>query len=96
MAVLAMMKEGVCWRDCHIAAEKQIIKQLIRIGIIIGGNVNDNEFIDKLVKQRLGAVFLPHGMGHLIGLDTHDVGGYVFARAVHILMYYVYVRCVVI
>jgi Xaa-Pro dipeptidase len=29
-----------------------------------------------MMNVRLGALFMPHGLGHMIGLDTHDVGGY--------------------
>lgn len=29
-----------------------------------------------MMSERLGAVFMPHGLGHLLGIDTHDPGGY--------------------
>ncbi|KAK6941412.1 Aminopeptidase P, N-terminal [Dillenia turbinata] len=34
---------------------------------------NDTE---DMMAERLGAVFMPHGLGHFLGLDTHDPGGY--------------------
>ena len=32
--------------------------------------------VDDMMVKRLGAVFMPHGLGHLLGIDTHDTGGY--------------------
>lgn len=65
------MKPGVSWIDCHLIAEREVIKALHLAGILYNGTVE--EFID----NELGPIFFPHGLGHLIGCDTHDVGGYI-------------------
>ncbi len=70
--VLGMVKPGVSWLDCHKAAEGAILKALIGLGIVVPGS----KTVEELVEMRLGAVFMPHGLGHFIGIDTHDVGGY--------------------
>jgi len=78
-AVLDMMCPGVSWPDCHKAAELEIIKALQGLGVLVSSSdaaaaaaVGPAE----LAEKGLGAVFFPHGLGHLIGCDTHDVGGY--------------------
>ena len=38
--------------------------------------INDNSTIEEMLEYRVCAVFMPHGLGHLLGIDTHDVGGY--------------------
>nr|AKF43196.1 metallopeptidase M24 family protein [Geranium maderense] len=68
-AVISSMKPGVSWIDMHKLAEKTILESLKK-GFILVGDVGD------MMAKRLGAVFMPHGLGHFMGIDTHDPGGY--------------------
>ena len=68
-AVMAAVKPGVLWADMHCLAEREILSALKDIGLLTG-NVED------MMKVRLGSIFMPHGLGHLMGCDVHDVGGY--------------------
>jgi Xaa-Pro dipeptidase len=68
-AVAALLRPGVSWVDCHRAAERAILTTLTEGGLLTGD-------VEEMIEAVLGPVFFPHGLGHLIGCDTHDVGGY--------------------
>lgn len=68
-AVMAAVKPGVKWADMHRLAERVQLECLRDMGLLQGD-------VDEMMKLRLGAVFMPHGLGHFMGLDVHDVGGY--------------------
>ncbi|CAN9506797.1 unnamed protein product [Ophioblennius macclurei] len=68
-AVMAAIKPGVKWTDMHRLADRVHLEEMVKIGIL-SGNVED------MLKIHLGSVFMPHGLGHLLGIDVHDVGGY--------------------
>lgn len=74
-AVIAMMKPGVMWSDCHKKSLLVIAERLIQEGVIKGpkGEKITPEFA---VEKDIVAPFMPHGLGHMLGIDTHDVGGY--------------------
>ena len=72
VAVYDMLKPGTNYLDCHKAAEGEILKGLIELGVV----VQKDKTVKELVDMRLAAHWMPHGLGHFIGIDTHDVGGY--------------------
>jgi len=68
-AVMKSMKPGVLWPEMHRLANRVICEEFKRHGLL-KGDVSD------MMKHHIGAVFMPHGLGHFLGIDTHDVGGY--------------------
>ncbi|XP_026875585.2 xaa-Pro dipeptidase isoform X2 [Electrophorus electricus] len=68
-AVLDALKPGVKWTDMHRLADRVHLEELVKVGILHGS-------VEDMQKEHLGAVFMPHGLGHLLGIDVHDVGGY--------------------
>ena len=68
-SVESLMKPGVWWPDMHRLAERIILTHLRAYGLLKGD-------IEDMLAHHVGAVFMPHGLGHLLGLNTHDVGGF--------------------
>ncbi|PSN16778.1 Xaa-Pro aminopeptidase [filamentous cyanobacterium CCP5] len=65
-ACIAAAKPGIEYRDIHLLGAKAIAEGLVELGIL-RGNPED------LVAQDAHALFFPHGIGHLLGLDVHDM-----------------------
>eukprot|EP00051_Salpingoeca_urceolata_P005774 m.77041 g.77041 ORF g.77041 m.77041 type:complete len:510 (-) comp14534_c0_seq4:38-1567(-) len=68
-AVIAQLRPGIFFHDMQRLADRVHLEELVKLGLLQGD-------VDEMLSVHLGAVFLPCGLGHLIGLDTHDVGGY--------------------
>ncbi len=63
---ISQVKPGVRYRDLHLSASRVLAQGLIDLGLLIG-------HADALVEAGAHAVFFPHGLGHQIGLDVHDL-----------------------
>ncbi|MGI6680484.1 MAG: aminopeptidase P N-terminal domain-containing protein [Bdellovibrionota bacterium] len=58
---------GAKFKDVQQASELAIIELLKELKILKGNKLN-------ILKQKLHKEFYPHGVGHSLGLDTHDLG----------------------
>mmetsp|Transcript_49832 Transcript_49832/g.125276 ORF Transcript_49832/g.125276 Transcript_49832/m.125276 type:complete len:479 (-) Transcript_49832:107-1543(-) len=68
-AVFGQLREGVLWTDMHLLALRVLCAGLLRLGVLRGT-------VEELMGAHVGALFMPHGLGHFMGLDVHDCGGY--------------------
>ncbi|KAK5942270.1 hypothetical protein PMZ80_004833 [Knufia obscura] len=64
-----MLHANVQWEDVHAETHRIAIKGLVKAGILVG---DEKELFD----SRVSVAFYPHGLGHYLGMDTHDTGGH--------------------
>ncbi len=65
-ACIEGIKPGVEYRYIHLLGAKIIAEGLVNLGILKGDP-------ETLVEKDAYALFFPHGIGHLLGLDVHDM-----------------------
>ncbi len=65
-AAIAAAKPGVEYKVLHLLASETLAAGLVDLGILRGNP-------EALVEQDIHALFFPHGIGHLLGLDVHDM-----------------------
>ena len=66
--VLKIAKPGVKYFDVHMAVCRLMTERLKAIGLMKGD-------VDEAVAAGAHAMFLPHGLGHMMGMDVHDMEG---------------------
>jgi Xaa-Pro dipeptidase len=71
-ALCAGVRPGVDWRDVQLRAHA-LTAEVLRDADLIRCST------DEAVASGVTRVFLPHGIGHLLGLEVHDVGGFMAA-----------------
>ena len=61
-----MARPGLSYKDVHLASCRLIAEGLNNLGIMKGD-------VDEAVASGAHALFMPHGLGHNMGLDVHDM-----------------------
>lgn len=57
---------GLTYREIHIAAAARMLDGLKALGLVTGR-------IDDMVNEGIAGLFMPHGLGHNMGIDVHDM-----------------------
>ena len=68
MVTIEAIRPGTYYRDVHLLAARTIAEGLRDLGIMKGD-------MEEAVRQGAHALFFPHGLGHMMGLDVHDMEG---------------------
>jgi Xaa-Pro aminopeptidase len=66
MASIAAVKPGVPYRDIHLLAATSFATDLKAVGLMRGN-------VQEAVAAGAHALFFPHGLGHMLGMDVHDM-----------------------
>ena len=69
LAIVDRVQAGVDYRELHISTHKMLAEVLVDAELATGDS-------ETLLETGVTSAFFPHGLGHLLGVQVHDVGGH--------------------
>jgi Xaa-Pro dipeptidase len=69
MRITGKIRAGVNFSELHVESHRMLAELLVEARLAVGSP-------DALLASGVTAAFFPHGLGHLIGVQVHDVGGH--------------------
>ena len=69
LAIVDKVQAGVDYRELHVDAHKMLAEVLVDAELATGDP-------GTLLETGVTSAFFPHGLGHLLGVQVHDVGGH--------------------
>ena len=73
MACVEMVKPGVTHDDLKSHSVEVLTKGMVKLGLLKGEP-------EQLIQEEKYKQFYMHGLGHMLGIDVHDVGQYYFDK----------------
>ncbi|MGB5165221.1 MAG: Xaa-Pro dipeptidase [Woeseiaceae bacterium] len=67
--IVSRIRSGVDYADLHVETHRMIAAVLVEADLATGSP-------DTLLETGVTTAFFPHGLGHLLGIQVHDVGGF--------------------
>ena len=62
----SLTRPGITYREVHLATARKMLEGLSALGLVHGD-------LDEMVALGIAGLFQPHGLGHNMGLDVHDM-----------------------
>ena len=62
----SLTRPGITYREVHLATARKMLEGLSALGLVKGD-------LDEMVAAGIAGLFQPHGLGHNMGMDVHDM-----------------------